>query len=95
MVREPKKTIQAGKEFIKSYQKKFKSKEYKRNLPAHEEANRKGTEESDAETAAAFSALREQLNPDGSWHVGDTRTREETDETMDEKKTGRENAKNG
>lgn len=46
------------------------------NLPASEEANRKATEVSDAETAAALSAAKEQYkrfsvkeNPDGSVHV--------------------------
>ena len=55
------------------------------NLPAHEEANRKGTEVSDAETTAALSAAKEQYkrfrvkeNPDESVHVpGDTRTQKE------------------
>ena len=73
------------------------------NLAAHEEANQKATEVSDAETAAAISALREQYkpfrppkkNPDGSVHIGDTRTKEETAATMDANKRGRENAKNG
>ena len=71
------------------------------NLKAHEEGNRKATEVSDAETAAAFSALREQYkpvrppkkNPDGSWHIGDTRTQKEIDETMNANKKGRESAK--
>ena len=73
------------------------------NLGAHEEANREATKKSDAETAAAISALREQYkrvrvnnNPnDGSWHVGDTRTEKETADTMNANKKGREAAQVG
>ena len=100
MVSQPRKTVKAGVEFAKSYFKMRKANVKGGNLPAHEEANRKATQKSDAETAAAFSALREQFkrfrvkqNPDDkSWHVGDTRTKEETDDTMNANKKGRENA---
>jgi len=96
---QPKKTIEAGVEFAKSYFKMRKANRKGGNLGAHEEANRKATRVSDVETAAAFSAVREQFkrirlkqNPDGSWHVGDTRTQKETDNTMEANKRGRENA---
>ena len=98
MVKQPVKTVKAGIEFVKSYQKMRKANKKGGNLAAHEEANRRATEKSDAETAAAFSALREQYkrtrvkaNPDGSVHIGDTRTKEETDSTMNANKRGREN----
>lgn len=99
MASQPKKTVKAGVEFAKSYFKMRKANKKGGNLAAHEEANRKATQKSDAETAAAFSALREQFkrvrvkqNPDGSWHAGDTRTQQETDATMNANKRGRENA---
>ena len=102
MITQPKKTVKAGIEFFKSYEKMRKANKKGGNLAAHEEANRKATAKSDAETAAAFSALREQYkrtrvksNPDGSWHVGDTRTKEETEATMNANKKGRENALKG
>ena len=99
MVKQPVKTVKAGVEFAKSYKKMRKANLIGGNLAAHEEANRRATAKSDAETAAAFSALREQYkrtrvktNPDdGSWHVGDTRTKEETEATMNANKKGREN----
>ena len=89
--------MKAGLEFGKSY---FKMRNVKgAHLPAHEDVNHKATEESDAETAAAFSALREQCkrtrtkqHPDGSVHVGDTRTQKEIDDTMAANKRGRESA---
>lgn len=100
IVTKPKKTVQAGIEFVKSYQKMRQANRIGGNLAAHEEANRKATEKSDAETAAAFSALREQYkrtrvktNPDGSLHIGDTRTQLETDDTMNANKKGRENGR--
>ncbi|XP_078368202.1 uncharacterized protein LOC144652033 [Oculina patagonica] len=102
MITQPKKTIAAGMEFVKSYQKMRKENKKGGNLPAHVEANREATKKSDAETAAAFSAAREQMkrfrvksNPDGSLQVGDTRTKEETKATMDANKRGRENALKG
>lgn len=99
---EPVKTWKAAMEFVKSYQKMRKANVKGGNLAAHEEANREATKKSDAETAAALSALREQYkrgrvknNPDGSWHVGDTRTEEETTATMNANKKGREAAQAG
>ena len=76
------------------------------NLEAHERANSEATKKSDAETAAAFSALREQSKPfrvklhrndDGKFHldIGDTRTKEERDDTMNANKKGRESALEG
>ena len=101
MIKQPIKTIQAGWEFAKSYGKMRKENKIGGNLPAHQEANREATKKSDAETAAAFSALREQYkrhrdktNPDGTRHIGDTRTQEEIDAVMDANKQGREDAKN-
>ena len=93
MVSQPVKTVKAGMEFVKSYNKMKKANVIGGNLPAHEEANRKATEVSDAETAAAFSALREQSKRHRKG--GDKRTKEETAATMDANKRGRENAKNG
>ena len=97
------KTVKAGYEMAKSYFKMRKEKIIGGNLKAHEEANRKATEVSDDKTAAAYSALREQYKPvrliprknprDGSWHIGDTRTQKETDDTMNANKRGRESAK--
>lgn len=102
MVKQPVKTVKAGIEFVKSYQKMRKANVKGGNLVAHEEANREATKVSDAETAAALSASREQFkrgrvknNPDGSLHVGDTRTREETAATMNANKKGRESAQAG
>ena len=99
VVTQPKKTIEVAKEFAESYQKMREENKKGGNLEAHEEANREATKKSDAETAAAFSALREQYkrtrvkaNPDGSLHIGDTRTKEETDATMNANKRGRESA---
>ena len=99
MVTQPKKTIEAAKEFAENYQKMREENKKGGNLEAHEEANREATKKSDAETAAAFSALRKQYkrirvksNPDGSLHIGDTRTKEETDATMNANKRGRESA---
>ena len=96
------KTAKAAMEFAKSYQKMREANFKGGNLGAHEEANREATKKSDAETAAAISALREQSksvrvknNPDGSWHVGDTRTEEETAATMNANKKGREAAQAG
>jgi len=93
----PVKTAKAATEFAKSYLKMRKANVKGGNLAAHEEANREATKKSDAETAAALSALREQYkrvrvksNPDGSVHVGDTRTKEETAATMDANAKGRE-----
>ena len=101
-LKEPVKTAKAAMEFVKSYQKMREENVKGGNLPAHEEANREATEKSNAETAAALSALREQYkrgrvknNPDGSWHVGDTRTEEETSATMNANKKGREAAQAG
>lgn len=101
LIKQPIKTIQAGWEFAKSYGKMRKENKIGGNLPAHQEANREATKKSDAETAAAFSALREQYkrhrdktNPDGTRHIGDTRTQEEIDAVMDANKQGREDAKN-
>ena len=95
----PVETAKAAIEFAKSYQKMREANKKGGNLAAHEEANREATKKSDAETAAALSALREQFkrvrvktNPDGSLHVGDTRTNEETAATMDANKKGRESA---
>ena len=97
VVNHPVKTAKAAMEFVKSYQKMRKANVKRGNLAAHEEANREATKKSDAETAAALSALREQYkrvrvknNPDGSLHIGDTRTKEETAATMDANEKGRE-----
>jgi len=99
MVTQPKKTLKAIGEFKKSYDKMKEANVIGGNLKAHEEANRKATEVSDAETAAAISAAREQykrfrvkVNPDGNRHIGDTRTQKEIDDTMNANKRGRENA---
>ena len=99
MKSQPVKTMKAALEFGKSYVKMRKANVIGGNGPAHEEANRKATEVSDKETAEAFSALREQYkrvrvkeNPDGSVHVGDTRTQKEIDDTMAANKKGRESA---
>jgi len=98
----PVETAKAAIEFVKSYQKMREKNVKGGNLAAHEEANREATKKSDAETAAALSALREQYksvrvknNPDGSLHVGDTRTEEETAATMNANKKGRESAQDG
>lgn len=71
------------------------------NLDAHRKANKAATLKSDAKTAGAISALREQYknfrvkqNKDGSVHVGDTRTKKERDSTMNANKQGRQDAKN-
>ena len=49
------------------------------------------------QVAGAISALREQYkrfrvkkNPDGSWHVGDTRTKQEIRNVMDANQKGRD-----
>ena len=96
------KTAKAAMEFVKSYQKMRKANVKGGNLAAHEEANREATNKSDAETAAALSALREQskrfrdkTNPDGTRRIGDTRTEEETAATMNANKKGRESAQEG
>lgn len=97
-VNHPVKTAKAATEFGKSYLKMRKENVEGGNLAAHEVANREATKKSDAETAAAISALREQykrvrvkINPrDGSLHVRDTRTKEETAATMNANKKGRE-----
>ena len=101
-LKNPVKTAKAAAEFVKSYQKMRKANVKGGNLKAHEEANREATKKSDAETAAALSALREQYkrgrvknNPDGSLHVGDTRPEEEAAATMNANKKGREAAKAG
>ena len=51
------------------------------------------------QVAGALSALREQYknfrakeNPDGTTHIGDTRTEKERKDTMDANKKGREKA---
>ena len=70
------------------------------NLAAHEEGNKNAAEKSDRETAAALSAAREQYKrvrvkqskADGNWHIGDTRTQKEIDDTMNANKKGREKA---
>ena len=104
VVRQPVKTVKAVAEMVKSYMDMRKANVKGGNLPAHEEANRRATEVSDKETAAALSALREQYkrhrekeNPDGSLHIGDTRSQKEVDDTMAANKRGRESAqsKNG
>ena len=99
MISQPVKTVKAASEFVKSNEKMRKANVIGGNLPAHEEANRKATEVSDKETAAALSAVREQYkrvrvkeHPDGSVHVGDTRTQKEIDDTMAANKKGRESA---
>ena len=99
MLKKPVETAKAAVEFAKSYQKMREKNVKGGNLAAHEEANREATKKSDAETAAALSAVREQYkrvrvknNPDGSLHVGDTRTEEETTNTMNANKKGRESA---
>ena len=99
MLKKPVETAKAAVEFAKTYQKMREKNVKGGNLAAHEEANREATKKSDAETAAALSAVREQYkrvrvknNPDGSLHVGDTRTEEETTNTMNANKKGRESA---
>lgn len=100
MAKEPKKTIRAANEFKKSYTKMRQANEIGGNLAAHREANHEATRKSDAQTAAAFSAMREQYkrvrvkkNPDGNWHIGDTRSKQETTATMNANRLGREDAK--
>ena len=102
MLNQPIKTFQAGKEMKKSYDDMKKKNVIGGNLAAHEEANQRAAEKSDAETAAAFSALREQSKrfrpgitknrADKSRHIGDTRSQKEIDDTMNANKRGREKA---
>lgn len=99
VVQQPVKTAKAVWEMGKSYVKMRNANVKGGNLKAHEEANRKATEVSDAKTAAALSAAREQYkrhrkktNPDGSLHIGDTRSQQKVDDTMAANKRGRESA---
>ena len=101
LVSQPKKTVQAIGEMAKSYLGMVRKNERGGNIAAHEEANKNAAEKSDTETAAALSAAREQYKrvrvhkskADGSWHIGDTRTQKEIDNTMNANKKGRENAR--
>ncbi|XP_031574711.1 micronuclear linker histone polyprotein-like [Actinia tenebrosa] len=100
MVSQPGKTIDAIKSFAKSYKDMKKKNVVGGNLPAHRQANKDATSKSDAQTAGAISALREQYknfrikqNKDGSIHIGDTRTKKERDDTMNANKQGRDDAK--
>jgi hypothetical protein len=82
MISEPKKTVKAIKSFVKNYN-TMKSKNLKGgNLPAHRQANKDATKKSDAKTAGAISALREQYenfrvnkDKDGSIHIGERERR--------------------
>ena len=106
MLTQPEKTVEAGKAMNKNLQDLKEGKVKGGNLEAHERANSESTKKSDTETAAAFSALREKykrIRPqltktkDGSFHLDlrDTRTKEETDKTMNANKKGRESALEG
>ncbi|XP_015780442.1 PREDICTED: uncharacterized protein LOC107358347 [Acropora digitifera] len=99
-VSQPKKTVKAIGEMVKSYDKMIEKNQIGGNLAAHEEGNKNAAETSDRETAAALSAAREQYKrfrvkqskADGNWHIGDTRTQQEIDNTMNANKKGREKA---
>ena len=99
-VSQPIKTVKAIGEMVKSYDKMVEKNQRGGNLAAHEEGNKNAAEKSDRETAAALSAAREQCKrfrvkmskADGNLHVGDTRTQEEIDNTMNANKKGREKA---
>ncbi|XP_001626334.2 micronuclear linker histone polyprotein [Nematostella vectensis] len=101
-IKNPKKTIKAIKEFAKSYADMRKKNLKGGNLAAHREANKKATQKANSKVAGAISAIREQYknfrvkkNPDGSIHLGDTRTKKERDATMNANKKGREDANKG
>ncbi|XP_032229805.2 uncharacterized protein LOC116613261 isoform X2 [Nematostella vectensis] len=101
-IKNPKKTTNAVKEFAKSYADMRKKNLKGGNLAAHREANKKATEKANSKVAGAISAIREQYknfrvkkNPDGSIHLGDTRTKKERDATMNANKKGREDANKG
>ena len=87
-------------EMAESYGKMVEENEIGGNIAAHEEGNKNAAEKSDRETAAALSAAREQYKrvrvkqskEDGNWHIGDTRTQKEIDNTMNANKKGREKA---
>ena len=91
------KTVNAIGEMAKSYNKMVQKNQIGGNLAAHEEGNKNAAEKSDRETAAALSAAREQYKrfrvkknkADGNWHIGDTRTQQEIDNTMNANKKGR------
>ena len=96
-VSQPVKTYKAIKSFAKRYR-EMKQKNIKGgNLEAHRMANKDATKVSDAKTAEAISAVREQYknfrvkqNPDGSVHIGDTRTKQERKNTMRANELGRD-----
>lgn len=99
-VSQPIETMKAMGEMVKSYDKMVEKNQIGGNLAAHEEGNKNAAEKSDKETAAALSAAREQYKQvrvkqskaDGNWHIGDTRTQKEIDDTMNANKKGREKA---
>lgn len=99
-VSQPIKTMKAIGEMVKSYDKMVEKNQIGGNLAAHEEGNKNAAEKSDRETAAALSAAREQYKrfrvkqskAYGNWHIGDTRTQKEIDNTMNANKKGREKA---
>ncbi|KAK3755577.1 hypothetical protein QZH41_005962 [Actinostola sp. cb2023] len=100
MISQPVKTVKAIKAFAKSYRDMTKKNRIGGNLPAHRQANKDATKVSDAKTAGAISALREQYknfrvkqNKDGTIHIGDTRTKKERQDTMNANKQGRQDAK--
>lgn len=88
-------------EMEKSYNKMIEENQIGGNLAAHEEGNKNAAEKSDRETAAALSAAREQYKrfrvkqskDDRNWHIGDTRTQQEIDNTMNANKKGRMKAR--